>query len=82
MGVQSYRTGKVLFWNDSQKREVEANSSWASNLEAKSKKRGKPNQIIGWKGGDKGSTVVPPDYQKLEGPWIDGKDPADARSSE
>ena len=25
---------------------------------------------------DAGSTLKPPDYQKLEGPWIDGKDPA------
>jgi len=82
MGVQSYRTGKVLMWNADQKRAVEADSSWATNLEAKSKKRGKPNQIIGWKGGDKGSTLQPPDYQKLEGPWIDGKDPAEGTSSE
>ncbi len=48
------------------------------NLEARSKKRGKPNQIIGWTGGDNGSTLTPPDYQKLEGPWVDGKDPAGA----
>ena len=36
----------------------------------------KPSQIIGWQGGDNGSTLTPPKYQKLEGPWIDGKDSA------
>ena len=43
---------------------------------------GKPNQIIGWRGGDKGSVLKPPAYQKLEGPWIDGKSPSDTGSSE
>jgi predicted dehydrogenase len=81
MGVLSYRQGKVLFWDKEKGKEVEADSSWATRMEAKSKKRGKPNQIIGWKGGNKGSTLVPPDYQKLEGPWIDGKDPAESSSS-
>ncbi len=51
---------------------------WAARWEDRSKKRGKPNQIIGWTGDDSGSTVTPPDYQKLEGPWVDGKDPASA----
>lgn len=81
MGVLSYRNGVVLHWDDKQKKEVKADASWARDLEAKSKKRGKPNNIIGWKGGDSGNTLTPPDYQKLEGPWIDGKDPADAKSS-
>jgi len=27
-------------------------------------------------GGDAGSTIEPPDYQKLGGPWVNGKDPA------
>lgn len=76
MGVLSYRQGKVLFWDKEKRAPKEADGSWASNLEARSKKRGKPNNIIGWQGGDKGNTVVPPDYQKLEGPWVDGKDPA------
>jgi predicted dehydrogenase len=78
MGVESYRTGKVLFWDKEGRKPVAADSSWATRWEKRSKQRGKPNQIIGWKGGDKGSTLEPPDYQKLEGPWIDGKDPAGA----
>jgi predicted dehydrogenase len=76
MGVQSYRFGKVLFW-DKEKRQVkEADGSWATQWEARSKKRGKPNQIIGWEAGDKGSLLTPPAYQKLEGPWVNGVDPA------
>ncbi|MCE9529533.1 MAG: Gfo/Idh/MocA family oxidoreductase [Planctomycetes bacterium] len=76
MGAQSYRNGKVYFWDKSKRAQVEADASWASKLEARSKKRDKPSQIIGWEGGDSGSTLSPPEYQKLEGPWIDGKDPA------
>jgi len=76
MGVQSYRYGKVLFWDKEKRAVKEADASWAGRWEALSKKRGKPTQIIGWKGEDKGSTLTPPAYQKLEGPWTDGKDPA------
>jgi predicted dehydrogenase len=77
MGVQSYRFGKVLFWDKSKRTPVEADASWATKLEARSKKRDKqPSQIQGWTGGDSGSIVIPPEYQKLEGPWIDGKDPS------
>ncbi len=82
MGVQSYRNGKVLFWDKEKKAPKEADASWASTLEKRSKDRGKPSQIIGWDGGDKGSTIIPPKYQALEGPWVGGKDPAEGKSSE
>jgi predicted dehydrogenase len=78
MGVKSYRDGKALFWDKEARKPVDADASWASRWEARSKKRGKPNQIQGWTGGDKGSTLSPPEYMKLAGPWIDGKDPAGA----
>jgi len=78
MGAQSYRFGKAFFWDKEARKPVDADASWASNWEKRSKERGKPNQIMGWKGGDKGSTLTPPDYQKLEGPWINGVDPAGA----
>jgi len=42
-----------------------------------SKERAKPKQVIGWHADDEGSLLHPPEYQKLEGDWIDGKDPAD-----
>lgn len=78
MGVQSYRFGKVLFWVKEKRTPKEADSSWATHLETRSKTRGKPTQIQGWKAGDKGSLLEPPAYQKLEGPWVDGKDPSGA----
>jgi hypothetical protein len=78
LGVKSYREGKALFWDKEQRKPVPADASWANRWEARSKKHGKPNQIIGWQGGDKGSTLQPEDYQKLAGPWIDGKDPAES----
>lgn len=81
LGVQSYRTGKVLFWDKEQRKAVEADGSWAAKLEARSKKRGKPSQVLGWKAGDTGSVMAPADYQKLAGPWSDGKDPAEATSA-
>ncbi len=37
--------------------------------------RGKPNQVLGWTGGDAGSVVRAPAYQRLEGPWVNGKEP-------
>jgi len=81
MGVQSFRQGKVLFWDKEHRKPVEADDSWAKRLEARSKAHGKPSQIIGWTGGDKGSTLEPPDYQKLAGPWVNGQDPAQEASA-
>lgn len=78
MGVLSYRNGKVYHWDKEKRAPVDADNSWASRWEARSKKRGKPNQVIGWKAGDEGSLLNPPEYQKLEGPWINGKDPAES----
>jgi predicted dehydrogenase len=78
MGVKSYREGRALFWDKEKRITKDADASWAMNWEARSKKRGKPSHVIGWKAGDTGSTLQPEPYQKLEGPWIDGKDPAGA----
>jgi hypothetical protein len=77
MGVKSYREGKALFWDKEKREPVDADASWAAKWEERSKKRGKPAQTLGWRGGDKGSLLEPPAYQKLEGPWKDGKDPAE-----
>lgn len=76
MGVQSYREGKALFWDKEKRTPTQADDSWAKRWEARSKKRGKPNNIQDWKGGETGCTLTPPDYQKLEGPWVDGKEPS------
>jgi predicted dehydrogenase len=77
MGVLSYRYGKVLFWDNEHRKTTDVDPGWARQWEKRSKERGKPNHIIGWEGGDKGSTLEPPAYQKLEGPWKNGQDPAD-----
>lgn len=78
MGTQSYRTGQVLFWDREQRRVVGADDSWATRWERRSHGRGTPNQVVGWQGGEAGSTLQPPGYMKLAGPWVNGKDPADA----
>jgi predicted dehydrogenase len=81
MGMQSYRTGKALFWDNTERKPVEADASWASRLEQRSKEGGEPKQVMGWMGGDAGSLLKPDEYQKLGGVWKDGKDPGEAASS-
>ena len=81
LGVQSYRTGKALYWDPEARKAVEADSTWAKRFEEKSKERGKANQIIGWKGGDSGSSLTPPDYMALAGAWVNGQDPSDGGKS-
>jgi predicted dehydrogenase len=76
MGVQSYREGKALYFNKDTGEVVSADSGWPAKWEERSKLRGKPSQVIGWNAGDEGSLLVPKDYQKLEGDWINGQDPA------
>ena len=80
MGVQSYRFGKAFMWDKEKRAPKEADASWAAHWEARSKKRGKPNHVLGWQAGDKGSLLEPPDYQKLGGPWVNGKDPAEGHT--
>jgi predicted dehydrogenase len=76
MGVRSHREGKALFWDSEKLRPTEADASWASRLEQRSKDHGKPHQVAGWHAGETGSVFEPPDYQKLAGPWTNGNDPA------
>jgi hypothetical protein len=78
MGVESYRKGLALFWDKDQRKPVTADDSWAKNWEHRSKKHGKPSQVIGWHADETGSLLQPEDYQKLGGPWVEGKDPAGA----
>jgi predicted dehydrogenase len=76
MGVQSYRTDKVLYWDKEARKPVDADGTWAKTWEARSKARGKSNQIIGWQAGETGSKLNPPTDASLGGPWVNGKDPA------
>jgi hypothetical protein len=76
-GVKSYREGKAFYFDKDTGQVHEADSAWSARWEERSKLRGKPNQVIGWKAGDTGSLLGSPEYQKLEGDWINGKDPAE-----
>ncbi len=76
MGVKSYREGKALFFNKETGEVTEADSSWAKKWEKLSHERGKPKHVMGWHAGDEGSTLEPKPYQKLEGDWVNGQDPA------
>src|SRR5262249_38823953 len=65
MGVQSYRFGRVLFWDKKEGKVATANDSWAKKWEQRSHKREEPFNILGWKGGMKGCHLNPPEYMKL-----------------
>jgi predicted dehydrogenase len=81
MGVQSYRRGVALMWDKERRQPVPADENWARNWERRSHERGRPNQVAGWTGGDSGSRLEPPDYQRLEGAWTNGQDPAPAEGA-
>ncbi len=76
LGARSYRQGKIYRFDDQTMSVSEADGSWAKGWEQRSAKRGEAAHIPGWHAGDKGSKLVEPDYQNLEGPWIGGRDPA------
>jgi hypothetical protein len=76
MGFKSYREGKAFYFDKETGKVAEADSSWAARWEERSKARGKPNQVMGWHAGEEGSLMHPKSYQKLEGDWIHGEDPA------
>ena len=77
LGVDSYRYGKAYYFDKATGKVSDADDKWAKKWEAVSKERGKPQQVMGWKAGPtEGSTVTPPVWQKLEGDWVDGRDPA------
>jgi predicted dehydrogenase len=76
MGVQSYRDGKALFFDKGTGKVTESDPSWIARWEDRSRRHGKPDQVPGWHAGDEGSLLHPFDYQKLEGDWTDGEDPA------
>lgn len=80
LGANSYREGKAFFWDHENRRVTEADASWSAGWEQMSKNRDKPRHVPGWKAGDHGSLLVEPEYMKLAGPWVDGKDPSEGRA--
>lgn len=76
LGSQGYRLGKVYQFDPATLVVSEGNPDWASNWEAMSASRAPARHVPGWTAGQTGSELSPQDYQNLEGPWIDGVDPA------
>jgi len=78
LGAMSYRTGKIYHFDGQHGTYSDADNSWAKRWEALSKSHGKPTQIPGWRAGDKGSTLQPPEHMALGGPWKNGIPPEGA----
>jgi len=78
LGAQSYRKGEVYFVDGANRTISTKDPGWAAQWEEMSKARAEARHIPGWTAGDYGSTLREPEYINLGGPWIDGKDPADA----
>jgi predicted dehydrogenase len=78
LGSESYRQGKVFHFDPATLTISDGNASWARQWEQLSHDRAKPRHVPDWTAGDKGSLLYPREYQSLEGPWINGVDPAGA----
>jgi predicted dehydrogenase len=77
LAVRSYREGRVFQMNETGD-VIDGNDRWARSWEQMSEARAKPRHVPGWKGGDLGSVLFPPEYQKLAGPWTADGAPPDA----
>ncbi|QDU88443.1 4-carboxy-2-hydroxymuconate-6-semialdehyde dehydrogenase [Pirellulimonas nuda] len=78
LGSRSYREGKVFHFDPDNLTYSDGSSAWADRWEKMSAEGAAPRHVPGWTAGDKGSVLFPSEYQKLAGPWVNGKDPADA----
>ena len=67
LGVKSYREGKAYYFDKATGEVSDADGAWAARWEERSHLRGKPNQVIGWKAGDEGSLLAPPDLPEARG---------------
>lgn len=76
LGSQGYRLGKVYHFAPKTLTFSEGSPGWASGWESMSESRASAHHVPGWTAGQTGSELKPQDYQRLEGPWIDGVDPA------
>src|SRR6056297_2684746 len=75
LGAQSYQKGNVFFVDGDRNISTD-DPGWAKKWESRSMAGGPVSHIPGWKAGDYGSTLSDPEYMKLGGPWIDGKEPS------
>jgi predicted dehydrogenase len=78
LGAMSHRNGKVYHFDAASGRFTDGSPSWAQKWEQLSKRQGAPKQVPGWHAGETGSRLTPEAYQRLAGPWVDGRDPAEA----
>jgi predicted dehydrogenase len=79
LGAESYRNGKVYEFDADSGAVRESGTEYAKTWEAMSKDHAALRHIPGWAPTNKDpmfSRQIPKDYQKLEGPWKDGIDPA------
>lgn len=76
LGAESYRQGKVFHFDPENRVVSDGNRSWAERWETMSAAGAEPKHVPGWKAGDTGSKLVSKPYQRLEGDWVDGFDPA------
>src|SRR5262249_35786879 len=75
LGARSYREGRVFHLDPATGSLKDGDGSWAKKGEERSKERGKPEHIAGWKAGDYGSTIENPPHMALAGPWTNGQPP-------
>ncbi|WP_417749878.1 Gfo/Idh/MocA family protein [Rosistilla oblonga] len=76
LGARSYREGTVFFFDGDSGKISTTDPGWAASWEKLSAARAPVKHIPGWRAGDTGSVLEEPEYMKLAGPWVDGKDPA------
>ena len=76
LGSDSYREGKVFHFDRDTMTVSDGNPGWAKGWEQMSAQRAPARHVPGWSAGTTGSILHPESYQKLEGPWKDGVDPA------
>lgn len=77
LAARSYREGRAWGWDRQRRAAVPIGPGWAARWEQRSRARPAPTR------GDTTGAATPgpldpPEYQKLAGPWLDGRDPADA----
>ncbi|MBX9627620.1 MAG: Gfo/Idh/MocA family oxidoreductase [Gemmataceae bacterium] len=75
LAEQSYRTGRAWYWDKDRRAVAASDAAWAERWEKRSAARGKPGQVFGWSGGDAGSVVEGPDWQRFAGRWTAGNAP-------
>jgi predicted dehydrogenase len=75
LGARSYREGRVFHLDPATGKLTDGDGSWSAKWEQRSKERGKPEHIAGWKAGDYGSTIENPPHMALAGPWMNGQPP-------